>query len=183
MDKNNQMPAIKQEDGKLVIEVPEGYVIDTEASTSNIIRLKEEKGSDLPNTWEEYCKYYPPKTYKKYKYFISSTSSVHKVVFSSNGTPKEMDPVLNRNMVDSEGEAEAFLALMQLTSLRDCYNDGWIPNWKDDSDKYVIDYEYEELHVETRHACSAILSFKTAELRDKFFKNFKDLIKMAKPLL
>ena len=32
-------------------------------------------------------------------------------------------------------------------------------------------------------ACNRILAFKAEELRDKFLKNFQDLIEIAKPLL
>jgi len=90
----------------------------------------------------------------------------------------------NRNTFPSKEEAIAAIALAQLCQLRDRYNDGWKPNWEiTSSDKYVIYYGNGRI---CKHACSTVsspLAFKTAELRDEFLNNFRDLIEQAKPLL
>lgn len=76
------------------------------------------------------------------------------------------------------------LALCQLIQLRDCYNDGWKPNWKDIKEyKYGINYYQNCISIDLRIDTNAVLTFKTPKLRDEFLKNFKDLIEIAKPLL
>ena len=79
--------------------------------------------------------------------------------------------------------AEAMLALCQLIQLRDCYNEGWQPNWENISIKYKIEFYSNEPVTRTGSSSHRILTFKTEKLRDKFLKNFKDLIEIAKPLL
>ena len=71
--------------------------------------------------------------------------------------------------------AKEFEALAKLVELRDYYNDGWEPDWEDTKqDKYIINFMNQGMRV---------LTFKTFELEQKFFKNFRDLIETAKPLL
>ena len=76
-----------------------------------------------------------------------------------------------------------FRALIRLIQLRDHFNDGWEPDWIDDSSKYVIYIYRTLLDIATVQYAGHILSFKTSELRDKFLSNFRDLIEKAKPLL
>ena len=71
----------------------------------------------------------------------------------------------------------------KLELLRDCYNDGWKADWSKDYGKYVIFRHKKGLETTETPFCVAFLNFKTAELRDKFLKNFKDIIEIAKPLL
>lgn len=75
------------------------------------------------------------------------------------------------------------LALCQLIQLRDCYNDGWVPDWTRNDTKYTIHVTKNILVGGTNTFVSSILVFKTEEIRNKFLNNFKDLIKVAKPLL
>ena len=79
--------------------------------------------------------------------------------------------------------AEAYAVLPQLIRLRDEYNEGWKPDWLNKIEKYTIFNLLNKIH--TSFACNEnkILSFKTAEIRNKFLKDHKDLIEIAKPLL
>lgn len=73
---------------------------------------------------------------------------------------------------------------MQLITLRDIYNDGWEPDWSNyDEPKYCIYGWSNTIDIDIFSSDHAILAFKTEELRDEFFKNFKDLIEKAKRLL
>ena len=79
--------------------------------------------------------------------------------------------------------AEAYAVLPKLIRLRDEYNEGWKPDWLNTIEKYTIFNIVNKIH--TSFACNEnkILSFKTAEIRNKFLKNHRDLIEIAKPLL
>ena len=88
-----------------------------------------------------------------------------------------------KNIFPTRAEAEACLALSQLCQLRDQYNDGWKPDWTDDTKKHIICIHKECIYSGHAYGTKYILSFKTEELRDEFLENFRDLIKTAKPLL
>lgn len=90
----------------------------------------------------------------------------------------------NKNVYPTKELAEASLALCQLLQLKDRYNGDWKPNWRNGNElKYVICCKSGIPNKSTAIRFSAIMSFKTLELRDEFFKNFKDLLEIAKPLL
>lgn len=89
----------------------------------------------------------------------------------------------NKNSLPTIKLAEAMLALCQLLYLRDIYNDGWEPNWKNTRPKFAI-YVRENAIVCSQILFSqAVLSFETEKFRDEFLENFRDLIEIAKPLL
>lgn len=76
-----------------------------------------------------------------------------------------------------------FNALDKLLQLRDIYNDGWVADWTDQNEKYVIDIFTNRLEKNSYWSSQKIMSFKTEKLRDLFFETFKDLLTIAKPLL
>lgn len=83
-------------------------------------------------------------------------------------------------------EAEAFVALGKLIQLRNEYwrlDNNWQPNWSNRDMKFAIGYENNKIARDCFHFNSQILVFRTAELRDKFYENFKDLIEEAKMFL
>ena len=70
----------------------------------------------------------------------------------------------------------AYAQLTQLMALTE-YNGDWVPDWSDDELKYIIrrygsgiDTDY---YSNTHHH----ISFKSAEIRDKFLENNYDLLK------
>ena len=162
------------ENKEIMVVPPEGYEIDKENSTFECIKFKpiEDK---LPRTWEEYCKTHPV---VKKEYFVTGTS------VCSNTVPNRFrDAMLDKNLLPSRELVEAILALCQLIQLRDCYNDGWEPDWTTGSIKYIIAPSRNRVIRYHAWVDNKILAFKTEEIRDQFFENFKDLIEIAKPLL
>ena len=149
------------------IEIPEGYEIDKQKSTFEKIVFKETV-KKLPTSWEELNKITG--------YFIDKNS---RLGYANNCETKYE----NKNVFPTKELAEAALALAQLLQLREKYNDGWMPNWNDNKVKFSIYRQFGKLDKVDCRSVFHVLTFKTEELRDEFFKNFKDLLEVAKPLL
>ena len=84
---------------------------------------------------------------------------------------------------DIEEIKERLDALKKLTTIRDCYNEGWEPNWKDTKEKYVIK-PYEDgfmLLIAVKE--KATLYFRSCNVANKFFEEQRKLLEIAKPLL
>jgi hypothetical protein len=59
-----------------------------------------------------------------------------------------------------------------------------LPNWKDNNlTKYSIRIYRGEPERDTSFRYHNFLSFQSAEVRDMFLKNFRDLIEQAKPFM
>ena len=158
------------------IKVPEGYEIDKENSTFECIKFKPIK-KKLPKTWKEYCKTNPRREGESW---IDNLSMIESLGTSAG---KNRDYVVDKNLLPNKEYAEAILALCQLIQLRDCYNDGWKPDWTRVDSKYTI-YVVGNIVVGGSNTnVNRIFAFKTQELRDQFLENFRDLIEIAKPLL
>ena len=162
---------------EIKINVPEGMEIDKENSTLECIKFKPKK-KELPKTWEEFRKNNPVKPNECY---ISTNSDITEVQFAKTLEERIVD--IDDNLLPSKEYAEAMLALCKIIQLRDCYNDGWKADWKNDERKYVIFVNNDRLNIWFSTKVNYVLSFKTEELRDKFFCNFRDLIEQAKLLL
>lgn len=127
----------------------------------------------LPKSWEEFCKTHPMTNTEVYIDIDSEINSVEE----GNDRLSDRDA----NLLPNRQIAEAMLALCKLIQLRDCYNEGWQPDWSNDSvEKYPV-YYYEGDSANRRSF--NVLTFKTAILRKQFLENFWELIKIAKPLL
>ncbi|MBF1097876.1 MAG: hypothetical protein HXL37_06200 [Riemerella sp.] len=150
---------------ELKIEVPDGYEIDREKSTFEKIVFKKR---ELPKSWEE--------LHMIKGWFVENGSGIYE--FENCFTISK-----NRNLFPTKEEAEACVALAQLCQLRDRYNDGWKPDWKDFEEKFNIFYSENKIVKGFGYISSSVLTFKTKELRDKFLENFRNLIETAKPLL
>ena len=85
----------------------------------------------------------------------------------------------------SREQAEAAIALAQLSQLREVYRQGWEPDWDDfEQLKFVINFDGEnEIIVDNWMTFPFFLSFQSKEIRNEFLKNFRDLIEKAKPLM
>ena len=150
------------------IQAPEGYEIDKENSTFEKIVFK--RIDDLPKSWEDL------ETINGF--YVNSASDIVKV----KGEAYAVED--NKSVFPTKEEAEACLALAQLCQLRDRYNNGWKPDWKDDREKkHCIEFFKGKIQKNYYHVLKKVLCFKTQELRDKFLENFRDLIETAKPLL
>ena len=85
---------------------------------------------------------------------------------------------------------KSFEALRKLIILRDYYNEGWQPDWKDDSYKEILCFEtdfHSKKDFKYRFYASKnqprVLAFKNSEIRAKFYKEQGELLEIAKPLL
>ena len=91
---------------------------------------------------------------------------------------------LPENLVAPNKElADATKALLKLLFLRDYYNEGWQPDWKNDEWKYFIECYRGELDINRTCGNSRVLAFKSKEIRDKFLEEQRELLEIAKPLL
>nr|DAY33542.1 MAG TPA: hypothetical protein [Caudoviricetes sp.] len=153
---------------EMKIQVPEGYEIDKEKSTFEKIVFKKVE-NELPKSWEDLGVIRG--------FYVNAHSEARDFECCTNKDS-------NKNTFPTKKEAEACLALAQLCQLRDRYNDGWKPNWKDDNQfKWCIDFFQDVVRKTAVLFVRRTLTFKTEELRDKFLENFRDLIETAKPLL
>jgi fructose-1,6-bisphosphatase len=150
----------------LKIEIPQGYEIDKEKSTFENIVFKLTK-KELPKSWEELG------NIKGYYTEINS------VLSDGSGVTN----IKNHNIFATKEQAEASIALAQLSQLLAVYNDGWVPDWSDNETKYHIRSLYDGVEVYECFVVQHFLSFKTKEIATQFLANFKDLILTAKPLL
>lgn len=102
--------------------------------------------------------------------------------------PKTWEEFCEHNKVNIN-VPRGHLALMQLYQLRDCYRQGWIPDWKIYTTKYVIKNCYytgtkciEPKIIDEIYRYN-FLAFPTFKLAEKFLNNFKDLIEQAGDLI
>lgn len=79
--------------------------------------------------------------------------------------------------------ADAAEAVRKLLFLRDYYNEGWRPDYKGSESKFsIIPYE-DNIVDNTTINVGRVLIFKTKEIRDRFLKEQRELLEIAKPLL
>ena len=75
-------------------------------------------------------------------------------------------------------------ALIKLEQLRDCWRQGWEPNWLEGNvQKYVIQKWRDRISIETTYVTHSFLSFPTYEMAKEFLECFKDLIEKAIDLI
>ncbi len=153
----------------LKISIPDGYEIDKAQSTFENIVFKATVVA-LPKDWLDLSHILG--------YYVDNSGSVVDRTQQST-TNKHYD----RNIFATKEQAEASIALAQLSQLMQVYNNGWVPDWKHSSDKYTIEQYEGEFRIETRCSYSAFLAFEKEETAKLFLENFKDLITIAKPLL
>ena len=87
----------------------------------------------------------------------------------------------------SQELANAAEALRRLLFLRDYYNEGWQPDWsKKNKMHFCIRVRNNEITAASDsdiNEFNAVLVFEDYTIRDKFFKEQKELLEIAKPLL
>ena len=79
----------------------------------------------------------------------------------------------------TEKQAKSALAYAQLTQLMALpeYNSDWVPDWSDDEFKYIIGRYSCNIKINRYSKIYYPISFKSAEIRDKFLENNLDLLK------
>jgi len=142
-----------------------GYCMDKEKSTLQCIVFKEvKKGVE----WSDFG--------LVSGWWVTENSEIKKVGDIVNNE-------LNCNVFPSKEEAEACLALSQLCQWRNKYNGDWVADWADGETKKYCIIQAVDIMVDTYYKSRKVLSFKSAEIRDKFLEDFRELIEQAKPLL
>lgn len=59
----------------------------------------------------------------------------------------------------------------------------WKPDWNEETDKFTISNKCNKIYLNNTAWYAEVLSFPTAEMRDAFYENFKELIEECKELL
>lgn len=166
------------------IEVPDGKKAIWKDGTIVFEDIKPQ----LPKTWKEFCNM---KSLNEFETYINDNSECIKIEDDS----VTRRPCEDRNVLPSIKAAEAHLALMQLHQLRDCYRQGWTPNYTNPSVKFCIirNFDYSRYfnsqlytyvyEVKTYTTIPHFLSFQSKEIAEEFLNNFKDLIEQAGDLI
>ena len=152
------------------IEVPEGK----KAIWKDGKVVFEDIAPKLPESWEEFCELYP---IKEGECYIDDYS----VISETNGSRAI---TADQNVLPSREAAKASLALMRLHQLRDCYRQGWVPDWDNkETEKYNIEFSSNKYFVFRYYTSRRFLSFQSKEIAEKFLTNFEDLIEQAGDLI
>lgn len=149
------------------IEVPEGYEIDEKNSTFSEIKFKPIKKE--VKSWEDL---------NEIKGYLITNDS--RIVTTSALFVREW----NRNTWATKEEAEACLALSQLSQLKKHYNGDWSPDKiESHHTRYCISTSYGGLVKGDWVGGKAFLTFETEKIRDAFWENHKELLEQAKMFL
>ena len=138
----------------------------------------EKELNPLPRSWEEFCEKYSKIDDKEY--FIDSDSNIIQVTAVVSNYCRLQNG--DRNICPSIKSAEAHLAMIQLEQLRNCWWNGWEPEWNN-CEKYVIKWDKNDLIVFTARNIHAFLVFPTREMAEEFLECFRDLIEKAGDLI
>lgn len=171
----------------LEIKIPENHEIDWQESAKQE-KIVFKNINTKPKSWEEYLysNNHPNKLW-----FVNPTYTSTDGIGSTEGDLKNFD--LNKSKwcmsayLPSKELAEAFLAMMQLMSLRQA----WIGDWKPDyymniAFNWGIEYEPNPGVFSIENHCRTNgggLTFPTKEIATNFMNCFKDLLEVAKPLI
>ena len=158
---------------KYEINVPDGYELVMVEECKYEIKLKEK--NELPKTWEEYCERYK---LNKEECYIDSGSNITHASFN-----RERHGYKDKNLLKSYKQAEAFIALMQLVRLRDCYNESIVGETDTGKGGSIVSAGGCPFVIYNDIFVTHVLSFKTRELAQQFMDNFIDLIEKAKELI
>ena len=152
------------------IDVPDGKI----AIWKDNKVVFEDIKPQFPKTWEEFCE---QNTIKRSECYLDTSSCI---IDMWDG---KRDISSDRNVLPSKEATEAHLALMQLHQLRDCYREGWEPDWNNDCNKYIIVKNRDKYVVFGGNWTNQFLSFQDRERAEEFLNNFRDLIEQAGDLI
>lgn len=154
---------------EMKIVAPDGYEIDKENSTFECVKFKKSENKP-PMSWEDIREIGG--------WYVTTNGLI--AYHNKDQFPDDRD----KNLFPSKEEAKAMLAMAQLCQLRDVWNEGWKPDFKDGKSlKYCIEVYGGKIINDSNARYHKPMSFKTSELRDKFFRTFKELLEIAKPFL
>ena len=131
----------------------------------------EQELNPFPRSWEEFAT-----NHARMGYYISSDGKPLMCAASGKLSSPHVCP--------SKESAEAHLAMIQLEQLRNCWWNGWKPNWNDEKQvKYCICYFHGKFKISILYETRYFLSFPTMEIAEEFLKCFRDLIEQAGDLI
>jgi hypothetical protein len=162
-------------DANCNVDFPETKSLEALTAIVSALFKEYEKQNELPKTWEEFCERNPVTLDE---YWIEAVQSR----YCKNPLKRKRLADMDKNVCVSLQEAKAFTALMQLRQLRKAYVKDWEPNgitgyWG----IYLNNLGTVRIVDTTTHL--KVLSFPTYELAAQFAYNFKNLLKIANPLL
>ena len=152
------------------IEVPDGK----KAVWKDNKVIFEDIKPQLPKTWEEFCR---QNKIEKNECYLDACSCIEKALI------RERCKDSDRNVLPNKQAAEQHLALMQLHQLRDCYRQGWEPNWRNTSSKHCIRKQGNSYIIVCCGISVTFLSFQSREIAYEFLTNFRELIEEAGDLI
>ena len=155
------------------IEVPDGKKAVWKDNTIVFEDIKPQ----LPKTWEAFCNNYEVQEGECY---INSNSDIE-VKSSFHIRLRYGDS----NLLPNKQAARQHLALIKLHQLRDCYRQGWVPDWNNvNENKYsIISDEVKIYIIQSMLLSPCFLAFQSEEIAEEFLNNFKDLIEQAGDLI
>ena len=143
----------------ITVDVPEGYKAYWDGE--KVVTVEDVR---LPKTWKEFCQQHP------------LDPELSDIVDESGC------PVLH--LLPNEAGSRQIVAMTKLLQLRNCYRQGWKPDWSDDNLKFLISQGNKGACViKTRYHSSAFLSFQSEKIAELFLVNFQDLIRAAGDLI
>lgn len=162
------------EEKSIKIDPPEGYEIDKENSTFEKIKFK--KINKVNKFWEWLLRQEEPFS----GYYVSPYNEVK--FLQSPAIPKNMQLGENafKSIFKKYKQASSSLAYAQLSQLMadSEYNGNWEPDWNDvEKNKYCIERIKDDLVVGSFIHTHHFLAFKDIHSRDKFLKEYEELIK------
>jgi hypothetical protein len=122
----------------------------------------------LPKSWEELS------VIEGY-----NTSSFSKISYCKQIEVED----ISKNTFATKEQAEASIAMAQLSQLMKVYNYGWEADWTNSEYKYCIGFTSENLEIDNWIDYRQFLALKDQETAVFFLENFRELIEQAKPLL
>ena len=126
----------------------------------------------LPKTWEDYTQ----QNFHREGYVLTHLGDIAETTITGLRG--------GENLCPSMESAKAHLAMIQLEQLRDCWRQGWEPNWLDGNEiKYIVKGWRDKSSIEKTYVTHAFLSFPTFKMAKEFLECFRDLIEQAEDLI
>lgn len=154
---------------KLEITTPEGYKrVETTKNEITYVTFEKikNKAKGVEEYWRDVVKNY---INTNIVYWVSPSCEIQSGTISPTS-----DRIKNAHLTLKR--AKAFVMLQALVTARDYYNEGWVADWTDPGYKYVLQGFRGDIRATWYSHTDQILNFKTAEIRDKFLKDFKEWI-------
>lgn len=168
---------ISAENQTVNITIPKGKIAKQMTDENGDIIIKFVDPEPIRSkSWEEFCKNHPD---CEGEYFIDYNGDVSRI----DWTTSERGANSRGNLLQTQEDANAILALIQLTRLHDEWVGDWKPKpiWDGHVEiKYEIIIQSNKINVVDFGALQSLLMFPTREMAEEFVNCFRDLIEKAK---